>query len=129
MRVPHPSSKPASRLATRLLLFVVVLVGLWAYDRFQKPQRQGDSVPATGNSESPNRQRSEESPARQDSPGETSGDSLIIRDLVLRDERGKVVYRGEIDLAPTLERIAAKRSLRFGNDGATFQNRERRLPH
>lgn len=52
----------------------------------------------------------------------------MIKGLALRDASGRTIYRGEIDLAPTLERIAAGRRLRFPNDGTTFQNRENRLP-
>lgn len=53
---------------------------------------------------------------------------LVMRNLALRDQDGKVIYRGDIDLQPTLERIDAGRRLRFSNDGSTFQNREGRLP-
>jgi guanyl-specific ribonuclease Sa len=52
----------------------------------------------------------------------------VIDGLSLRDSSGRTIYRGQIDLAPTMERIAAGRRLRFPNDGTTFQNRENRLP-
>ena len=52
----------------------------------------------------------------------------MIDGLSLRDSSGRTIYRGQIDLAPTIERIAAGRRLRFPNDGTTFQNRENRLP-
>ena len=52
----------------------------------------------------------------------------MINGLSLRDSSGRTIYRGQIDLAPTIERIAAGRRLRFPNDGTTFQNRENRLP-
>jgi len=59
----------------------------------------------------------------------TVGESqLVMRNLSLRDQDGNVVYRGDIDLKPTVERIVAGRKLRFSNDGSTFQNREGRLP-
>lgn len=54
--------------------------------------------------------------------------ALIVRNVVLRDQDDEVIYRGDIDLEPTLARIADGRKLRFPNDGTTFQNRERRLP-
>jgi len=54
--------------------------------------------------------------------------NLIVRNVVLRDQDDEVIYRGDIDLEPTLARVAAGRKLRFPNDGTTFQNRERRLP-
>ncbi len=68
--------------------------------------------------------RSQVAPRR----GGPSGDGLVIEGLSLRNADGRTIYRGAIDLAPTLERIAAGKRLRFPNDGATFQNRERRLP-
>ncbi|MBA4016667.1 MAG: hypothetical protein C0483_05715 [Pirellula sp.] len=52
----------------------------------------------------------------------------VRRNVTLRDEDGQVIYRGEIDLGPSLERVAAGRKLRFSHDGTTFQNREGRLP-
>ena len=57
-----------------------------------------------------------------------AADPLVITGLSLRDSSGRTIYRGQIDLAPTIERIAAGRRLRFPNDGTTFQNRENRLP-
>lgn len=68
--------------------------------------------------------RPEEAPRRGPSPG----GELVIEGLSLRNADGRTIYRGRIDLGPTLERIAAGKRLRFPNDGATFQNRERRLP-
>jgi hypothetical protein len=41
---------------------------------------------------------------------------------------GKVVYKGRIDVNPTLERIRAGKKLDHRNDGAIFRNRERQLP-
>ena len=52
----------------------------------------------------------------------------LVRGVTIRDEDREVVYRGDIDLAPTLERIDDGGKLRFPNDGSTFQNREGRLP-
>lgn len=41
---------------------------------------------------------------------------------------GDVVYEGPIDLGPTLERIAANRSLPGRADGGVYRNRDRALP-
>lgn len=65
-------------------------------------------------------------PTLQVSPA--PADPLVIDGLSLRDSSGRTIYRGQIDLTPTMERIAAGRRLRFPNDGTTFQNRENRLP-
>ncbi len=53
----------------------------------------------------------------------------LVHDMVIRDEEGEVIYRGTVDLADTLDRIAREEPLsQFRNDGVTFENRERRLP-
>jgi len=61
-------------------------------------------------------------------PAPTARPKVEFRDLTIRDEQGKVAYRGTIDLTETLDRIDAGRRLRFANDGSVFQNREGRLP-
>lgn len=53
---------------------------------------------------------------------------VVIDNVTLKDADGNLVYRGSVDLQPTLDRIAAGKRLRFPNDGSTFQNREGRLP-
>lgn len=52
----------------------------------------------------------------------------IISSQTIRNEDGKVVFRGNVDVGATLARIERGERLRFSNDGSTFQNRERRLP-
>ncbi len=53
---------------------------------------------------------------------------IVVENVTLKDLDGKVIYRGRIELQPTIDRIAAGKRLRFANDGSTFQNREGRLP-
>jgi ribonuclease T1 len=72
--------------------------------------------------------RSKPTPQAAPRPPSPTADPLVIDGLSLRDSSGRTIYRGQIDLAPTIERIAAGRRLRFPNDGTTFQNRENRLP-
>jgi ribonuclease T1 len=72
--------------------------------------------------------RSKPTPQAAPRPPSPTADPLVITGLSLRDSSGRTIYRGQIDLAPTIERIAAGRRLRFPNDGTTFQNRENRLP-
>ena len=48
--------------------------------------------------------------------------------ISIRDLDGKVIFRGTMDVQPTLDRIAAGKQLNFRNDGSTFENREGRLP-
>ncbi len=63
-----------------------------------------------------------------ESPLPKQADSHIIRDVTIRGLSGKVVYRGDVDLQPTLDRIARGESFPHHNDGGVFRNLERRLP-
>ena len=51
-----------------------------------------------------------------------------IPNQTIRDQNGNVVFKGTIDLTPTLDRIERGEGNRHRNDGTTFQNREARLP-
>jgi hypothetical protein len=92
-----------------------------------EPRGDRDSA---GSAATPAPRRSKPKPTPQAAPRAPppTADPLVIDGLSLRDSSGRTIYRGQIDLAPTLERIAAGRRLRFPNDGTTFQNRENRLP-
>jgi guanyl-specific ribonuclease Sa len=57
-----------------------------------------------------------------------SADSKQVQDVTVHDLDGQVVFRGTVDLAPTLDRIARGEHLHFHDDGSSFQNREHRLP-
>ena len=61
------------------------------------------------------------------SDGKATKFSARIENQTVRDF-GRVVYRGTIDLQPTLDRIARGERNSHRNDGSTFGNRERRLP-
>jgi filamentous hemagglutinin len=54
--------------------------------------------------------------------------NLVVRGVEVRDLDGRVAWRGDVDLAPTLTRIAAGESDPHRNDGGVFQNREGLLP-
>lgn len=51
-----------------------------------------------------------------------------IKNARIRDQGGKVVFQGTIDLRDTLDRIERGERGSHSNDGSVFQNRERRLP-
>jgi ribonuclease T1 len=53
---------------------------------------------------------------------------LVVHKARVTNEDGDVIYRGDIDLQPTLDRIERGKRLRFSHDGIVFENRERRLP-
>ena len=92
-----------------------------------RAESRGDRDSA-GSASPPAPRRSKPTPQEAPRPPPPTADPLVINGLSLRDSSGRTIYRGEIDLAPTIERIAAGRRLRFPNDGTTFQNRENRLP-
>lgn len=96
--------------------------------------RAGPTV-STKNRPSPGQQTSPKSPTqpkndprREDSGKKTSpATTAKLENQTIRDF-GKVVYKGTIDLQPTLDRIARGERNTHRNDGSTFGNRERRLP-
>lgn len=61
-------------------------------------------------------------------PRAAADDNMIMRNQRIRDETGSVVYSGDVELQPTLDRIERGKQLRFPNDGSVFENREHRLP-
>ena len=59
---------------------------------------------------------------------QSQGSIYRIEDQTIRGLDGKILFKGTIDLKPTLDRIERGGSNRHRNDGTTFQNREGRLP-
>lgn len=56
-------------------------------------------------------------------------DHEIAKNVVIRDEKGKVLYRGDVDLTSTIDRIEQGNELTWHeNDGEVFGNFEGRLP-
>jgi ribonuclease T1 len=135
-----PGSRPPWRAQgwTRIALVLIVLAvgGYLSWQQRQnerqppRPANSPRSVPREpadaaegGDQEIANPQQSP-----IDSPTTTGARRATISDQTIRDLEGGVAFRGEIDVGPTLERIQAGKRLDFPNDGATFQNREGRLP-
>jgi filamentous hemagglutinin len=65
------------------------------------------------------RRRSREAPP--------AGDRVVVRDAVVIDF-GRVHYRGDVDLTPTLERVRRGERYPHRDDGTVFKNFEGRLP-
>lgn len=66
---------------------------------------------------------------QQATPKTRSDPPTLFRNVTLKNQDGRVIYRGDIDVAPTLARIDRDQRLsQYRNDGITFQNREGRLP-
>jgi ribonuclease T1 len=135
-RKPNESFKTQ---LTRLAIFAVVLGSLWLAQRYgliegepqaPSPVASSKTTPSATAVERPETTKPIAAPSVSTKPSATSSssDPLVVRNVTLRDEDRREIYRGDIDLRPTLERIAADKRLRFSHDGTTFQNREGRLP-
>ncbi len=61
-------------------------------------------------------------------PASNTIDGLIVRNVKIYDLDNNLVYKGDVDLEPTLDRIAKGISDSHRNDGSTFGNFERKLP-
>lgn len=83
----------------------------------EKPQTVTPSVSAAPKSKT-----------KSDTKKKTANDPLIIPNVTIKDQSGRVAYRGEINLHPTLERIDRGEKFPHRNDGSTFRNLEGRLP-
>lgn len=79
-------------------------------------------IPAS--TEPTRREKSPES-AREDAP---QAARIIVAKQVIRDQSGRILFQGDIDLTPTLERIDRRERHPHRNDGGIFRNLERRLP-
>ncbi len=58
----------------------------------------------------------------------SANDRLIVRNVTVKDQSGRVAFQGDVDLHPTLERIERGDKFPHRNDGSTFRNLEKRLP-
>lgn len=54
--------------------------------------------------------------------------SHIVAEQVIYNEDGRIIYRGDVDLLPTLTRIAEGRRDEHETDGGYYRNYEKRLP-
>lgn len=70
-------------------------------------------------------------PKQEDSARQTPTDNevtYLVPNQTIRNLNNRVVFKGTVDLKPTLDRIERGESHQHRNDGAVFQNRESRLP-
>jgi guanyl-specific ribonuclease Sa len=114
--MPPRGSTTLNRQFWKLALAIIVMASMYVAARNgwlpeERPAERGPTATAT-------------TPEAVDEVGET-----VVQDVTIYDLDGEVAYEGDVDLAQTLARIAAgKRLSSHRNDGAEFQNRERRLP-
>jgi len=69
-----------------------------------------------------------DAPLKAARPQLSSSDSLIISDIAILDLDKNVAYRGDIDLAPVINRIEAGEFDPHRSDGTPFDNRDGILP-
>jgi ribonuclease T1 len=118
------------RFALVMLLLVVAAYGAYRQSRVN---RQQPNQPTNGAANGRSGKAAEDSAgSRLDTKGNnlepSKPGSTVVHDQTILDLDGSVAYQGDIDLTATVARIKAGELLRIANDGATFQNRERRLP-
>jgi guanyl-specific ribonuclease Sa len=125
-RPARPSSMP--QMARLVIGLVVVLIAM--YFAWQKSQERPQPAPPPEH-----RVRIDEFEPKliedKDEPATTDGKTAVtaqIKDQKIRNQDGKVVFQGTIDLEDTLDRISRGERGIHGNDGSVFQNREKRLP-
>jgi filamentous hemagglutinin len=141
--VDHPIDPPPGPLPTqqarylKIALFIgFFLILVWiAYSTPENGQANRDagrdlppppartSLPTHADGEPASKPAAESDAKDLDSIG-----SYIVHNVRITNESGRVVYRGDIDLKPTLDRIERGKRLRFSHDGIVFENREKRLP-
>ena len=86
------------------------------------PRRTGDDPTAIAPAEPGTRGPREAAAAES-----ADGPQRLVRDVTVLSY-GKQVFRGDVDLGPTIDRILRGERHSHHNDGAVFGNRERRLP-
>lgn len=128
----NPKSKPLMR-REQIIIWAAMAIAIFAYQYYTAKHEppKVDDLPrpwAAGTDESKPAESTLPSPQPTTVSSKPTATPSVRRNVTLRDPDGEVIYRGEIDLGPSLERVAAGRKLRFPNDGTTFQNREGRLP-
>jgi ribonuclease T1 len=123
--MPNRSSSQSFRRRDPWLRAVVVavFVALAAYSAWQR-QRDlpPDARPTNASPEAPS------APAAAEPDSNQRSSSTVIAQQAIRDQDGHVVFRGDVDVGTTLQRIKRGERLPFSHDGIVFQNRERRLP-
>jgi Guanyl-specific ribonuclease Sa len=118
------------QLVLVVLLLVVAAYGAYRQSRANRlqPNQSASGAPTARSGKAAENGAEAPFDASRSSDEAANPASIIVRDQTIRDLDGEVAYQGDIDLTDSLARIKAGKLLRFANDGATFQNRERRLP-
>ena len=119
----NPGTPAWLRIVTFIIIAIFTLVGAW--------QNFGATTTDPTPTARPPQPTATDRAAQQDvvaTPAGAAEEDLVIRDVSIYDVDGNLAYQGDVDLAPTLDRIARGESDPHDNDGAVFQNREGLLP-
>jgi guanyl-specific ribonuclease Sa len=114
------ANRRASQQWLRVAVFAVV-AGLALYSAWQRQRTPDRAARPTGSAN-----QIDQPDRGSDSSAAPTGH--IIANQTIRDSEGHVVFRGDIDVGPTLQRIHRGDRSQFSHDGTVFENRERRLP-
>lgn len=135
-----PKVQPPANSQRLLIGFLVVVLGLYvAWKSSQQPAAKPEpasvakgekSTPADAPPEAPSESPPSEPPAVKVPAAAAPAKKIQtqIQNVTVRDQDDKVVFRGTVDVGPTLQRIERGEKLRFSHDGIVFENREQRLP-
>jgi guanyl-specific ribonuclease Sa len=119
------------RLFAGLLLLAVAAYSVWQQRQAAPPPKpsvgEDRSAPSTS-VDTTSRPPALTADRSASSDPTTESAATVIPAQTIYNLDGEVAYRGDVDVTATLARIKAGKLLRYGNDGSTFQNRERRLP-
>jgi len=125
------------------LLAVLMVLGLAGCGMNELPAQARTSAPAVEAAQpkptrtriqptrTPQRTRVARTPTARPpakTPTPVADDPFIIRNVRIYDLDGRLAYRGDVDLNPTLDRIEQGVRDPHRNDGAVFGNFEGRLP-
>ena len=151
MPTNNRGGNPPTRSPGLVIGVFIVVLGLYvAWKSSQQPAARPGPAPAEQQAqeaaqESPPSEAKAEKKTTETTASETESDKAVdaktaaspqaakklqtlIPKVTVRDQDGKVVFRGDVDVAPTLQRIERGEKLRFSHDGIVFENREQRLP-
>lgn len=136
-----PLSPPAPRPPWKIAGAILVLLVAWYLSRSELP---GGRVDSTATAPTPVADHPAPLPSVEEVPAsvepteplpeptaaapQPAAPSIIVHNMTIKDQRGRVAYRGDVDLTPTFDRIARGERHTHRNDGGIFKNLEGRLP-